>query len=302
MDTIGRQVTAFVTMFMAAGLIILMYMIFEPQRQAAASNEQVHMASERGAILFAENCVVCHGVDGLGKAGAGFALNVEGNKAPDDEKRASLYQTIARGRQNSLGTEPNMPAFLNTEGGGFNEQQINDLITFIGCGDWSEIPKIVTEELGTPIAAIPTPPNLGTPNVRYLPGAAAAAPTAAAGAAAADPGATVFQTNCISCHKITPEFPNGQAIGPDLTGVAIRKIPSRAPIITNQIDVTTEGEAGLAKWIRNPSAIRPGSSMPAFGPDKISDSDLKAMATWLMKHNTAAAATEAKSCFKKVSR
>src|SRR5690349_6768933 len=74
-DTIGRQVTAFVTMFMAAGLIILMYMIFEPQRQAAASNEQIHAASERGAELFAENCIVCHGTDGLGKAGAGFPLN-----------------------------------------------------------------------------------------------------------------------------------------------------------------------------------------------------------------------------------
>jgi len=238
----------------------------------------------------------------LGKAGAGFPLNVEGNKAPDDDRRASLYTTIARGRQNSNGWQPNMPAFLNTEGGGFNEQQIDDLITFIGCGDWSEIPKIVTEELGTPIAAIPTPPNLGTPNVRYLPGVAAAAPTAAAGAAAADPGATVFQTNCISCNKITPEFPNGQAIGPNLTGVAIRKIPSRAPIITNQIDVPTEGAAGLVKWIRNPSATRPGSGMPAFGTDKISDSDMKALTDWLMTHNTAAAAEAVKSCFKKVGR
>ena len=82
MDTIGRQVTAFVTMFMAAGLIILMYMIFEPQRQAAASNHQVHTAVERGAELFAENCVVCHGTKGEGRQGAGFTLNTEDNKAP----------------------------------------------------------------------------------------------------------------------------------------------------------------------------------------------------------------------------
>jgi len=288
-------------MFMAAGLIILMYMIFEPQRQAAASNEQVHMASERGAVLFAENCVVCHGADGLGKAGAGFALNVEGNKALDDERRAVFYQTIARGRQNSLGTDPNMPAFLNTEGGGFNEQQINDLITFIGCGNWDEVADVLTHELGTPIAAIPTPQNLGTPNVRFIPGAVVASPTVAAGAAAVDPGQAVFQNNCINCHKIAPEFPNGLAIGPNLTGIALRKIPSRAPIIPNQIDVPAEGADGLAKWIRNPSAIRPGSSMPAFGPDKISDNDMKGLTDWLMKHNTAAA-EEAKSCFKKVGR
>src|SRR5215207_9629937 len=55
-DTIGRQVTAFVTLFMAASLIILMYLIFEPARRSAAADEQRHMSAERGAHLFAENC------------------------------------------------------------------------------------------------------------------------------------------------------------------------------------------------------------------------------------------------------
>ena len=81
--------------------------------------------------------------------------------------------------------------------------------------------------------------------------------TAAAGAAGKDPGASVFEANCITCHKITPDFPNGAGVGPDLTGVAIRKIPSRAPIIPNQIDVPTAGAAGLTKWIRNPQADSP---------------------------------------------
>lgn len=292
-------------MFMAAGLIILMYMIFEPQRQAAASNEQVHMAVERGRELFAENCIVCHGTNGQGIQGAGFALHTDGNKAPDDDRRAFLFHTIARGRQNSNGWDPNMPAFSNAEGGAFNDQQINDVITFIGCAsdeDWKEVPEIVSGKLGTPVAAIPTPPNLGTPNVTFLPGVKAASPTAAAGAAAADPGAAVFQANCINCHRISPEFTNGQQVGPNLTGVGARKIPSRAPIVPNQIDVTAEGAAGLAKWIRNPSAIRPGSGMPAFGPDKISDSDMKALTDWLVTHTEQAAPEAAKSCFKTTAR
>lgn len=305
MDTIGRQVTAFVTMFMAAGLIILMYMIFEPQRQAAASNHQVHTAVERGAELFAENCVVCHGVSGQGIQGAGFTLNTDDNKVPDEDRRAFMFNTIARGRQNSLGTEPNMPAFLETEGGAFNEQQVQDVITFIGCAtdeDWDHVAEIVSGELGTPINAIPTPLALGTPNVTFLPGAPASeTPAPSGGAAAADPGAGIFQAQCINCHK-APDFPNGAGVGPNLTGVAIRKIPSRPPIIPNQIDVPTEQAAGLARWIRNPSSVRPGSAMPAFGPDKISDADMEALTKWMMTFTTAAAAGDQKSCFRPTSR
>lgn len=306
MDTIGRQVTAFVTMFMAAGLIILMYMIFEPQRQAAASNHQVHTAVERGAELFAENCVICHGVNGEGRQGAGFALNTEDNKVPDDDTRAFLFNTIARGRQNSEGQEPNMPAFLNTEGGAFNEQQINDVITFIGCAepeDWEHVAQIVSQDLGTPISPLPPVPNLGTPNARILPGAPASDTPAASGAPEADPGAAIFEAQCINCHKISPEFPQGAGVGPNLTGIALRKIPSRAPIITNQIDLTApDGAEGLARWIRNPASVRPGSGMPAFGTDKISDSDMQALTAWLMEHNVAGEAGETKSCFRPTSR
>ncbi len=301
MDTIGRQVTAFVTMFMLAGLIILMYMIFEPQRRAAAFNEQIETGSERGAHLFAENCVVCHGVQGQGITGAGFTLNTDTNKAPNDDRRAYIRTVLYQGRQNSNGWDPNMPVFINTNGGALNEQQIDDIITFIGCGNWEEPGHILTGELGTPISAISAPPNFKTPNARMLPGGPAAT-TTASGGTPKDPGAAVFEAQCITCHKITPEYANGAGIGPNLTGVAIRKIPSRAPIVPNQIDVVAEEGAGLARWIRNPQAIRSTSGMPAFGPEKISDQDMTALTTWLMAHKTAAAAEDAKSCFKTVGR
>jgi mono/diheme cytochrome c family protein len=301
-DTIGRQVTAFVTMFMLAGLIILMYMIFEPQRRAAAYNEQIETASERGAHLFAENCVVCHGVQGQGIQGAGFALNTEGNKAPDDDRRAFLRNTIDVGRQNSNGWEPNMPAFLNSNGGPLNSQQVEDLVTFIGCGDWDEVGHYLSGELGTPINAIPTPPNLGTPNARIIPGAVTTPAAGAGGATAMDPGAAVFQGHCITCHKITPDFPSGGTTGPDLTGVAIRKIPSRSQIIPNQIDVPTEGAAGLTRWIRDPASVRSGTGMPPFGTDKISDQEMAALTAWLMTHTTPPAAVPEKSCFQTVGR
>lgn len=298
MDTIGRQVTAFVTMFMLAGLIILMYMIFEPQRRAAAANEQIHTASERGARLFAENCVVCHGPQGQGIQGAGFALNTDDNKVPDADRRAYLRNILYNGKQNSNGWEPNMPIFLEANGGPLNPQMVEDIITFIGCGDWSEVEHVLADELGTPVNAIPTPPSFKTPNARILPGA----PVATAAAANIDPGATVFQANCINCHKITPEFSSGAGVGPDLTGIAIRKIPSRAPIIPNQIDVQAEGATGLTNWIRNPQAIRPNSGMPAFDQSQISDADMAAMVKWLMTHTTPPSTTPAKSCYQTVAR
>ena len=269
MDTIGRQVTAFVTLFMAASLIILMYLIFEPARRSAAADEQRHMSAERGAHLFAENCVVCHGPQGRGVPGAGFPLNVQGNKNPDEDQQAVLYKTIARGRLNSSGKLPHMPAFHEDEGGQLNSQMINDLVTFIGWGDWREIPKILAE-LGTPVTAIPTPPNRGTP---YAVAGSGGPP------AGADAGAVIFDAaGCTGCHKISPEYPNGGDTGPNLTGIGARaQIPTSQPML----DVN---EQNLAAWIRDPEATKPGALMPAFGTDVITDEDMPTLVRWLLSH------------------
>lgn len=272
MDTIGRQVTAFVTLFMAVGLILLMYLIFEPQRRTAAADEQIERSAERGAHLFAANCVQCHGATGQGIAGAGFPLNVEANWDPDDDRRESLRTTLYRGRQNSNGTQPNMPAFHTSEGGSLHAGQIEDLINFLGYGDWEEVPRILAGELGTPVAAIPTPPNLGTP----ITPARQAVPAAVGD----NPNARLFAEQCGTCHRIAPELPGGGAIGPSLTGIAVRgQIPSSQP------SLPTDKE-GLTRWIRNPSAVKPGTAMPAFGPDRLSDEQLSGMVDWLLTHNT----------------
>ena len=163
MDTIGRQVTTFVTLFMAIALIILMYVIFEPQRRVAATTQQRQESADRGAELFAKNCVVCHGPLGRGVSGAGFPLNVPTNRAPDEDRVKFLKTTISRGRLNSTGKLPNMPAWSNQEGGALGDQQIDDLINFLGYGDWSQVPKRLVA-LGTPTNAIPTPPGRGTPD------------------------------------------------------------------------------------------------------------------------------------------
>lgn len=273
MDTIGRQVTAFVTLFMITALIVLMYIIFEPQRRTAASQEQRAASVERGAQLFAANCVVCHGATGQGIAGAGFPLNIPTNQNADETRLKVLRTTIERGRLNSSGKLPNMPAWAESENGPFNPQMVDDVLNFIRYGDFNEIPNILAAE-GTPVAALPTPPGLGTPNGGPAGGGAPAAPPPGS-----DPGAAVFQkAGCVNCHTISPEYPKGGAIGPNLTGLGSRgKIPTSQPTL----DVNADG---LTKWIRDPQAIKPGTAMPPHPVDVISDADMKALVDWLLAH------------------
>lgn len=271
MDTIGRQVTTFVTLFMAAALIVLMYLIFEPQRRGAALDYQRRTSIERGARLYVANCVVCHGANGQGVAGAGFPLNIDKNRSPSEARQKELLTVIERGRLNSTGKLPNMPAWSERENGPFNDQMINDVITFISYGDFAEVPKILVAQ-GTPVSALPTPPGRGTPN-------GAAASGGPPPVVSDDPGAAVFEkSGCNSCHKIAPEFPSGGTIGPNLTGVASKpQIPTTQPTLP----VTEEG---LTQWIRTAPEVKPGTQMPAFGEDAINQQEMQDLVKWLLKH------------------
>lgn len=283
MDTIGRQVTAFVTLFMLVALILLMYIIFEPQRRAAAAEEQKRASIERGAELFASNCVVCHGPEGKGIAGAGFPLNTPANRNPDEKRIAYLKQTISNGRLNATGKLPNMPPWAEANGGPLNDQMINDLINFLGYGNWNEIPQLLAKN-GTPIAAISTPPGLGTPippevRAQFQNSAGGGAAAAASPPAGSDPGAAIFsKAGCVGCHTISPEYPNGGQVGPNLSHIASKpKIPDSNPTLPVTAD-------GLKTWIRNPQATAPGTVMPAFGPDQVSDQELDQLVQWLLQH------------------
>lgn len=122
---------------------------------------------EQGAELYAENCLVCHGPQGEGRAGA--SLNhVFGGIAPD----AALTATISQGVQGTF-----MPAWHEDQGGPLNGEQIADIVAYI-------------ESWGTavePVAPAPRPPAETIPPVEEVDG---------------DPntGYVVFQQNCVACH------------------------------------------------------------------------------------------------------
>jgi cytochrome c oxidase subunit 2 len=89
-----------------------------------------------------------------------------------------------------------------------------------------------------------------------------------------DPGAIagrrVFERNaCMNCHAVAGTPADGR-FGPDLT-----HLMSRATIAAGVAENTHDN---LRLWIRNPSAIKPGSLMPAM---KLSDADLNAVVSYM---------------------
>jgi cytochrome c oxidase cbb3-type subunit 3 len=75
----------------------------------------------RGALLFDQNCVVCHGPNGEGRIGAPLR-KVWASVRPDLEVKA----IIQRGIQGSV-----MPAWGQQNGGPLNEADVNDLVAFV---------------------------------------------------------------------------------------------------------------------------------------------------------------------------
>jgi cytochrome c oxidase subunit II len=76
-------------------------------------------------------------------------------------------------------------------------------------------------------------------------------------------------SGCALCHTVRGTPAQG-SLGPDLTHVGGRGLIA-AGALTNTPD-------HLAAWIRDASALKPGTLMP---PTRISDADLRALVTWL---------------------
>lgn len=87
-----------------------------------------------GAVLYDQNCQMCHGPNGEGRVGAALAKNWPGIR-PD----LSIKTTITDGIPGSQ-----MPAWIQSNGGPLSEAEINDLVAFI---------------LSLPSASTPTSPE-----------------------------------------------------------------------------------------------------------------------------------------------
>jgi mono/diheme cytochrome c family protein len=242
----SRKILLAMVILIEAMLLFMAYGANEPFRQASARERQKEFAIEAGAHTYVQYCVACHGVSGKGYLEniglVGKPINTSSLQSTDpDERKANnkmIYQVIQIGRNNGA-----MPAWAVEGGGPLNYQMINELVLLITEGRWDSVEAVAkTQGVQSPTEAPITDP-------------------VAAGKLIVTQGA------CASCHAVAGTAAKS-AVGPALDGIAARKLGGVADF----------NAANVKKWVANPSALKPGSSMPGYA---LKESYLDAIAAYL---------------------
>ena len=205
-------------------VVLPVYTLLEPDRLAQA---QVNLRQEfvsDAAVMYVENCAICHGAAGEG-IGAMPSLDNPGLREADYD---FLYKTIARGRYDTT-----MTGWHVDEGGIFNDYQVEELVALIRYVDWP-----LVGELAAVQGLIP--PTLPVPQVEeaFLEEIAALSPEGNVWAE----GMQTYANNCTVCHGI-----NGE--GSDL-GVSLNNPDVRAIDTVELVRIINEGVPStlMASW------------------------------------------------------
>jgi mono/diheme cytochrome c family protein len=199
------------------------YILNESNRIVDAQSNVIAAQLEDAMTLYAENCSVCHGLNGEGIGATppldGAALRT----MPYDD----IYKTIARGRYQTA-----MPAWALEDGGPLSDYQIDELVTLIIYGDWTETGDRTVNLGFAPLIPFTTDPD----------------PALLAEIANLPDGSTLqtavqlFAANCVACHGADGL---GTAIAPALNDPLVREKTSED--ITR---IITYGNTGtlMAGW------------------------------------------------------
>jgi cytochrome c1 len=267
-----RKIAVVFAMIVAMIVLFLAYGFKEPVRQADAAIVQRNISIGRGITTYTTLCFSCHGEAGQGAVVPGSnpervapPLNRPDLRPtdPDEQKKTydMLFKTIQRGRP---GTP--MPAWGQADGGSLQDESINELVLMIMNGatpmlfegkvatPWQHTAAVINEEVATGV--LPSLPQ--QPQVENEPFYHALDPQQQQGVK------VILQYGCGGCHTI-PNIPGAAGtIGPNEGRTAdLSPIGQRNPIAGGAVQNTSE--ADLAKWIQNPSALKPGTAMPNLG-------------------------------------
>ncbi|MBN1450419.1 MAG: c-type cytochrome [Anaerolineales bacterium] len=177
------------------------YIFSEPERIVASQGEILHAQLDDAMSLYAENCAVCHGLNGEG-LGATPPLNAPGLQSmPYDE----LYKVIARGR-----FETAMPAWSKEDGGPLSDYQIGELVALIESGDWNETGDRVVNLGLAPLIPFTTDPD---PALLEVVGSLPDGLTL-------QTAITIYASQCVACHGADGL---GTGIAPALNDPAVRE-------------------------------------------------------------------------------
>lgn len=199
------------------------YILDEPNRIVGAQSGVIAVQLDDAMTLYAENCSVCHGLNGEGIGATPPLDSAVLRTMPYD----GIYKTIARGRYQTA-----MPAWALEDGGPLSDYQIDELVTLIIYGDWTETGDR-TVNLGfaplIPFTADPDPALLA--EIANLPDGSTL-----------QTAVKLFAANCVACHGADGL---GTAIAPALNDPLVRE--KTAEDITR---IITYGNTGtlMAGW------------------------------------------------------
>ena len=222
-----------------------------------AKEKQLDTSVEHGAESYASLCFDCHGKRGQGDVNVGLPLNRPDNKyrascgpngenengktckqSDDDATRKFLADTITRGRSFAP-PRYSMPAWGRSEGGQLNDEQINQLVSFIMYGNWDRVLQIREEERLALEPNPPPPPKVPDPVTA---------------------GKQITQQNCVTCHSFQEGVNSPLAAAPNLS-----KYGAQGPLNDQLKALKASGDQDwLKKWVSNAPSIKPGTPMPKW--------------------------------------
>jgi mono/diheme cytochrome c family protein len=228
----------------AVGLVIVatfavVYLFNEPTRRETAAEDKLQESAHRGIDIYVQNCLVCHGEDGLATGRQGVPLNTDANQVEGalwELREPEIRRTIERGGPTV------MPAWAISDDGPLNDEQISDLVNMIHLGLWEEVHEAAVVYGG---GQVPTPPPLPTPSD------APDDPDAAAGQQLAN------ENGCLGCHTVD----GSDGVGPTWQGLFGSEVP------LEDGSTVTADEAYIHESIVNPGAqVHQGfaPTMPSF--------------------------------------
>ncbi|WP_432378345.1 c-type cytochrome [Duganella sp. P38] len=200
----------------------------------------------RGAALYRDNCVVCHGAPGVAQGDIGKSMQPIPGPLSDAARRwqtPELYWITRHGVKMS-----GMPA-------------------------WQY--RLADEDIWAVVAFLTVLPVLSPPAYSAM-AEQAGHPQRAARAAHTQPDTergrlALTQYACNACHQIEGVTGPATMVGPPLRDLAKRQyIGGHLP----------NNAANLARWIQDPQRYQPQSAMPAMG---VSESDARDIAAYLLK-------------------
>jgi mono/diheme cytochrome c family protein len=219
------------------------YALLEPARMAWAQYELRQQFVSDAAVMYVENCALCHGASGEG-IGPNPPLATQGVREADYD---FLYKTIARGRYDTA-----MAGWHEDEGGIFNDYEIEELVALIRYIDWTQV-----NELSAQRGLIP--PTLPVPDVdeAFLEQVVALDPEQGGIWAQA---IQIYAENCTICHGVNGE---GSSLGPALYSPEVRSVEA-----VELARIITEGVPGtmMASWDKSLDA-REIDALAAFLKD-----------------------------------